>query len=154
MTEIRCAVELRADASRLTPGRLYGVLMAEGTPAGDRPEVFAAGSLVWPSNGVVLNLQHDRKQPIVRVTPERRGADVVIDAPLPDTTAGRDAATMIKNGTLRGLSVEFRSESEGRAAGRRELRRARLLAAGLVDDPSYPASRVEVRRRRLRPLWL
>ena len=51
---------------------------------------------------------------------------------------------MIKNGTFQGLSIEFRSELEGRAAGVREIRRAHLSAAALVDSPSYGTS-VEVR---------
>ena len=67
---------------------------------------------------------------------------------LPDTQRGRDAATMIKNGTMTGLSIEFRSELEGRAAGVREIRRAHLAAAALVDSPSYGTS-VEVRGKGL-----
>ena len=123
--------------------------------ASDRRERFAAGSLVWPDNGVILNVQHDRKQPIMRVQPEIRGSEVVVDVPLPDTMRGRDAAVMVRNGTLTGLSVEFRAEVDGMVNGMREIRRARLLAAGLVDDPSYRGSTVEVRQRAgRRRLWL
>ena len=84
-TEFRCACEIREDESRQSPGRLYGVLMAEGTKASDRPETFATGSLSWPAEGVPLNLQHDRRALVQRVIPERRGREVVIDAPLLDT---------------------------------------------------------------------
>lgn len=76
-----------------------------------------------------------------------------MDVQLPDTQDGRDAATMVRNGTLRGLSVEFRADDEGVVGGVREIRQARLLAAGLVDDPSYP-TKVEVRARPRRRLWL
>lgn len=48
--------------------------------ASDRPEVFAAGALRWPDNGVMLRMQHDRAQPIARVMPEVRGDEVWIDA--------------------------------------------------------------------------
>ena len=40
---------------------------------------------------------------------------------LPDTVRGRDAATMVHNGSLRGLSVEFNSEMEGRRRPRPHL---------------------------------
>ena len=146
MREIRCAIELRADESRVSPGRVVGTLIEYETRAQDRAETFAVGALHWPDGGIILNIQHDRAQPIFRFVPELRGKEVVIDAPLPDTSKGRDVATMIRNGTFRGLSVEFRAEDEGHRAGMREVRRARLLAAGLVDDSSYGTT-VEVRHR-------
>ena len=46
----------------------------------------------------------------MRVVPETRGSDVVIDAPLPDTRAGRDTAREVRDGLLPGLSVEFRGD--------------------------------------------
>ena len=139
-------LEVRADESRQSPGRLVGTLITYESRARDRAEVFASGALTWPGDGIVLNLQHDRAQPIMRIVPEVRGAAVVLDAPLPDTSRGRDAAVMIRNGTMRGLSVEFRSLREDRIAGVRRITAARLGGAGLVDDPSYSDSRVEVRR--------
>ena len=155
-SEIRCAVELRADDSRQSPGRIVGTLMRYGARAGDRPERFAEGALSWREGGIILNEQHNRAAPIMRFTPTVEGSEVRIDAALPDTSRGRDAATMIRNGTLTGLSVEFKSTSEGRAGGVREIRAAKLTAAGLVDDPSYPSASVEVRaggKRRPR-IWL
>ena len=156
MDEIRFAVECRADETRQSPGRIVGTLMEYETRAGDRPELFAAGALSWPDGGIVLNEQHNRQAAIMRFEPEVRDGAVVIDAALPDTQRGRDAATMIRNGTFRGLSVEFRATSEGVRNGVREIRAARLAGAALVDDPSYPASRVEVRERTAaRPrVWL
>ena len=38
MTELRCAVELRADDSRQSPGRIVGTLLTYGQRASDRPE--------------------------------------------------------------------------------------------------------------------
>ena len=43
-----------------------------------------------------LNEQHNRQAPIMRFTPELDGKELRIDAALPDTQRGRDAATMIK----------------------------------------------------------
>ena len=139
-------VEYRADTSRQGPGRLYGVLLNYGEPAGDgRRERFAPGSLEWPEEGVVLRLQHDRMQPIMRVVPETRENAVVVDAPLPDTQRGRDAAVMVRDGTLGGLSVEFRARRQHYPNGIREITSAVLTGAGLVDSPSYRGSRVELR---------
>ena len=154
MRELRCAIEVRADDSRQSPGRLVGTLMEYETRAKSRREVFANDSLHWPEGGIILNMSHDRAQPVMRISPEVRDKAVVVDAALPDTARGRDAALMVRNGTLRGLSVEFRSEDEGYTGGLREVRRAHLVAAALVDDPDYGS--VEVRRRagRRRRLWL
>ena len=155
--EIRCAIEFRADETRQSPGRLVGTLLTYGRRASDRAEVFADGALRWDDGGVVLNEQHNRQAPIMRFTPTVAGHEVRIDAALPDTQRGRDAATMVRNGTMRGLSIEFRALEEGRRAGMREVRAARLLGAALVDDPSYQGQ-LEVRGRRDRqgrlPRWL
>ena len=43
MNEIRCRVEMRADDSMASPGRLTGVLMTYGQRAGDRAELFEDG---------------------------------------------------------------------------------------------------------------
>ena len=53
----------------------------------------------------------------MRFTPTVDGREVRIDAPLPDTSRGRDTATMIRNGTMTGLSIEFRATDEGMAGG-------------------------------------
>ena len=45
------------------------------------------------------------------------------------------------------MSIEFSPIDEGMDGAVREVRRARLLAAGVVDSPSYSGSVVEVRKR-------
>jgi len=143
--EIRCAVELRQEDG--SPGRLTGTLLNYGERASDRPEVFEDGALRWPDNGIVLRRQHNRGQPIMRVIPEVRAGAVVLDSPLPDTAAGRDAAREIRDGLFGGLSVEFRATGQMFVGGVRRIRAALLNGAGLVDTPSYAGSRVEVRSR-------
>ena len=152
--ELRCSIELREDSSRTSPGRLVGTLLKYGERAADRPEVFEAGALSWPDNGVTLRRQHQRGAPIMRALPEVRGGQVVIDQPLPDTQAGRDAAVEIRAGLFSGLSVEMRVTKDRHVGGVRRIDHALLTGAGLVDTPSYRGSRVEVRQRARRRLWL
>lgn len=155
MDEIRCAIEFRADESRQSPGRIVGTLIEYGKRASDRAELFTDGALSWEDRGVILNEQHNRQAPIMRFTPTVEGRQVKIDAALPDTQRGRDIATMVRNGTMTGLSIEFRATSEGRAGGVREVRAARLMGAAVVDSPSYQGA-LEVReggKRGIR-VWL
>ena len=153
--EIRCAVELRQDDTHASPGRLVGTLLTEGERAKDRAEVFEPGSLTWPEAGVIVRRQHQRGAPIMRAIPERRGSQVVIDQALPDTQAGRDAATEIRSGLFCGLSVEFSAKMQVYRGGVRHIARAVLSGAGLVDDPSYRGSTVEVRAKgQRRRVWL
>ena len=155
MSEIRCSIELRADDNLQSPGRLTGTLLTYGERAKDRAEVFEPGALRWPDNGILLRRQHVRAAPIMRVIPEVRGNQVVLDAALPDTSAGRDAAAEIRAGLFKGLSVEFNATSQRFAGGVRRITGALLSGAGLVDDPSYAGSAVEVRgRTERRRLWL
>ena len=93
----------------------------------------------------------------MRFKPEVRGKEVVVDAPLPDTQRGRDAATMIRNGTMTGLSIEFRATDEGRWPGV-SARSAppSSWARPWSTDPSYEGA-LEVRergKRRRLAVWL
>ena len=151
--EIRMAVEVREDEDRLGPGRLFGVLMKYNTRAKDRDELFLPGSLSWDSTGIVVNRQHSRSSPVLRAVPTIVGDEVLIDAPLPDSTAGRDAAAEIRSGLLTGLSVEFRATAQTIVGGIRRISAAVLSGAAIVDSASYPTSSVEVRhgaKRRVR----
>ena len=145
--EIRMAIELRADESRLSPGRLVGVLMAYGTKARDRAEIFEPGSLTWPESGIVVNRQHQRTAPVMRVTPMVDGNTVKIDAALPDTLAGRDIAAEVRSKLMTGMSIEFRATAQNIVGGIRRITAAALSGAAIVDSPSYAGSAVEVRAK-------
>lgn len=147
-TEIRCALELREDQSRQSPGRIFGTLLTYGERAVDRAEVFEQGALSWPDGGIVLNRQHQRGSPIMRVIPSVVGQAVVIDAPLPDTSAGRDTAAEVRAGLFNGLSVEFKAIKEKFDGGVRRIGAAMLRAAAIVDSPAYSSSAVAVEVRR------
>ena len=157
-TEIRCKVELREDDTLASPGRLTGTLLTYGERASDRPELFERGSIdlaaITASGGIVINRQHTRGAPIMRVIPELRGDALVIDAQLPESSAGRDAAVEIRSGLMRGLSVEFKAIRARMVNGVRRISEAALVAGGLVDDPSYSGSTVEVRDKGRPETWL
>ena len=95
MTEIRCKVELREDDTLASPGRLTGVLLTYNERASDRPELFERGSIdldaIRANGGIVINRQHTRGAPIVRVVPELRGDSLVIDQALPARCGCRDS---------------------------------------------------------------
>ena len=169
-TTIRCPVELRAaDVGGGSPGRLVGVLMRYGDAGEHGREVFAPGALRWPTNGVRVDLEHASspargsvQPPIMRVIPfvSDDGAEVRIDAPLPDTAAARDLAVLMRSDppVYSGLSVEFHAARQSYTGGRRVIAEALLKGAGLTDNASYPDTNVEVRsgepgRAPLRGIW-
>ena len=137
-------VEVRyvEDDTRQSPGRLQGTLLTYGELARDRPELFMPDALTWPDDGIVINEQHNRQSPVVRALPFVEGRELRIDAALPNTTRGRDAATNVKEGVLTGLSVEFARAGvvASLVNGVRTIRSARLVAAALVDLSSYAGS--------------
>ena len=88
--------------------------------------------------GIVINLQHVRSQIITRAFPYLDGDALKIDAALPNTTAGRDAATNVREGILTGLSrSNLRSAGLVAADGRRLSGKsaARTLAAAGFGGP-------------------
>ena len=154
--EIRCSIEVREDQERLSPGRLVGTLLRYGEVASDRKEVFEPGSLSWPESGIVLNRQHSRKSPVMRILPQVVGDRVVLDAALPDTTAGRDIAAEMRADPplFTGLSIEFRSLKQRFEGGLRKISKAVLSAAAVVDSPAFSGSAVELRQKNRRRVWL
>ena len=145
MDLLTCEIRFEHDGSRESPGALTGVLMRYETRAKDRPEIFKRGALSWPPAGILIREMHDRARPIVRALPFVDGDEVRINAPLPNTAIGRDAATNVREGVYTGLSVEFNAIQEGRRGGLREIVKAVLGGAGLVDSGAYADAVVEVR---------
>jgi len=136
MDVFRHTVELRQEGEHL-----HGIVLQEGRAAkGGRAEVFAPGSLEWPSGGMAI-LDGHRGAELARAMPERR-ADGAITVTAPATGAIRAAI----EGGKRFMSVEFRALSETvTAGGVREITRALADAAALVSRPEYFETGAEVR---------
>ena len=144
------AITYAEDTTRESPGHIRGVLVTYGEKASDRPDVYDKDSLTWAEGGVVLNEMHDRKQLIKRFSPYLDGEALRVDFPLPATQRGRDAATMVRDGTYTGLSMEVARDSivATYRAGVRHISRGRIVAAALVDQAAFLGSTVEVNHKR------
>lgn len=128
---------------------LHGVIMTEGHVArGGRAEVFAPGSVVWPTDGVAIRLEHLGAE-VARAVPTRVGTEIRIAVP-----ATPDIFSAVKSGKDH-MSVEFVALREVRtASGVREVESAYVDGAALTDDPEYVQTRAEVRDRSPRRVWL
>ena len=130
---------------------LTGVAMRYGEVATikGRRERFQPGAFGAPLPDVVLNFHHERSRPLTRTGAGLKlsdGADALeLRAKLPNTRDADDAIELVRQGVLRGLSVEFRATRERRDGGVRVIERAVLLGVGLVDTPAYPGATVEAR---------
>ena len=146
-------VELR-EATADTPARLTGVLLPIGRVAIDRQEIFTPGSVTFPASGVRLLLEH-RGREIMRFTPVENVAagEWRIDAALPDTPEGREAAALVQSGQRKGLSVEFFALADKRVSQVREIRSAFVDATALCREGCYDQARVELRSKSVK-VWL
>jgi HK97 family phage prohead protease len=116
----------------------------------DRPDrggdVVRAGafarSLKRGAQAVPLLWQHDAARPIGRIEylkEDRRGLRVI--ARLSESRAGREAAALLKDGAVGGLSFGYRvREAEGETP--RQLKDLDLVEVSLVTLPMQPRARV------------
>ena len=132
-------VEIREQDGR--EPTLYGVMLQEGRAAsGGRRELFAPGAIEWPSEGVAILTQH-------KGAIESRGHVVrERDGRLSLTARATDGITDAVAEGKRFMSVEFRTLRERvTKGGIREIQRAFVDAAALVDRPEYDTSSAEIR---------
>ena len=142
--ERRAAVEARFDGRTLTgPAVTYGdIAMGPKGPERFEPRAFVSG---LPT--AALTLQHDSE----RVLASQPEALTLTDSPMrldlravlrPDGAE----ATLVRRGTLGGLSVGFVALREHQDGGERVITAAHLDHVALVDRPAYPGSTVELRQ--------
>ena len=146
------APEVRAGCEFRVAGRtLSGRVMTYGDISPEHGERFLPGAF-GPAPSAPLNIQHDRNMVVLGA-----GDYVLSDTPRAleiraELPAGSAAIKLVRRGALNGYSVEFHARQERREAGVRVIERAALVGIGLVDAPSYPASKAEVRARSGRTL--
>lgn len=132
-------VEIREQEGR--EPTLRGVIIQEGrAAAGGRAELFAPGSIVWPSEGMGIAAVHHGKV-------ETRGQVIrQPDGRLTVTARATEAIQKAFEDGKRFLSVEFVPIDERRtSAGVREIVRAYVDRAALVHRPEYAQAVAEVR---------
>lgn len=116
----------------------------------DRPDrggdVVRAGafarSVSRDARSVPLLWQHDAARPIGRIEylkEDKRGLRVI--ARLSDGRAGREAAALLKDGAVRGLSFGYRVRA-AKGEAPRELQDLDLVEVSLVTLPMQPKARV------------
>ena len=116
----------------------------------DRPDrggdVVRAGAFARSvrrgARSVPLLWQHDAARPIGRIEylkEDRRGLRVI--ARLSDGRAGREAAALLKDGAVRGLSFGYRVRA-AKGEAPRELQDLDLVEVSLVTLPMQPKARV------------
>ena len=125
----------------------YAAIFGRPDRGGDVVRAGAfAGSLKRRARDVPLLWQHAPGRPIGRVDylkEDKRGLRVI--GRLSDGAAGREAAALLKEGTVRGLSFGYRVRAaRGLAAepGLRELTKLELVEISLVTLPMQPRARV------------
>lgn len=126
----------------------YAAIFGRRDRGGDVVRAGAfAGTLRAGPVAVPLLWQHDPARPIGRVDylrEDRRGLRVI--GRLPDQGAGREAATLLASGAVRGLSFGYRVKaSEGE--GPRLLTELELVEISLVTTPMQPKARVHMVER-------
>ena len=121
----------------------YAAVFGHADRGGDvvRAGAFAR-AVKQGAGGVPLLWQHDAARPIGRIEylqEDRRGLRVI--ARLSESKAGREAAALLREGAVRGLSFGYRvREAEGEAP--RALKDLDLVEVSLVTLPMQPRAQV------------
>jgi uncharacterized protein len=120
----------------------YAALFDRADRGGDVVRRGAFTASLARGASVPLLWQHAPGRPIGRIDylkEDRRGLRVI--GRLSDGAAGREAAALLKEGTVRGLSFGYRVR-EATGANPRELRSVELVEVSLVTFPMQPKARV------------
>jgi HK97 family phage prohead protease len=140
-------LEIRAEGDGMT---LRGYAAVFNSPSQPLPftETIQPGAFadsLRSRNDVKLLWNHDTgivlgstRAGTLKLTEDERG--LLVEASLPDTQAGRDAATLIKRGDVSAFSFGFRVPAGGDnwpSADQRILTRINIHEASLVSFPAY-----------------
>jgi HK97 family phage prohead protease len=143
-------LEIRAEGDGMT---LRGYAAVFNSPSQPLPfvETIQPGAFrasIQSKNDIKLLWNHDTgtvlgstRAGTLKVTEDNHG--LLIEAMLPDTQAGRDAATLIKRGDVNAFSFGFRVPTNGDewvSADQRILKRVNIHEVSVVSWPAYTAT--------------
>ena len=150
--EISSPLECRAEGRRL-----IGPAIRYGDISTSHRERFEPGAFTLDESTRWLNYRHEQDRVLAfthggglefQDSPE----ELHVIATLPRIPLADHALAEFRTRQLRGFSVEFRAIEDATENGLRVIRRAELVGVGLVEDPSYSASKAELRARSGRTL--
>ena len=152
MENITRDLELRAEGRTIR-----GIAISYRDYSPSHRERFVPGSVAL-EQVVNFNLQHDPHKTIAYhpnggLALEATDQGLEIRAEVPPTPAGDYALDLVQSGKASGLSIEFRALEDRQANGIREIVKAVVSGVGLVRSPSYPQSKVELRKQNERLYW-
>lgn len=140
--------ECRAESGR----RIVGTALRFGERSPSHREAFEPGAFGSLADGRVrwLNLHHNPMMAVAwtdggGLELRADGEAVTLSANVPPIPAGDLALRGLRQGTLGGLSIEFKAQAERQDGETRIVQRAQLEGVGLVAVPSYAGSLAEVR---------
>lgn len=147
-------MELRYAPLNSEGGVVRGVVMRYLTIAtigGAFRETVVPGAFRYKD--VTVNMQHDRSQLVARNTPD--GGLTIVDSAeemrasieFPPTSAGNDAAELVRRKILQCMSVEMKVREERWSGDLRTIKRADLYGISLVDRSAYSDSQIEIAQR-------
>jgi HK97 family phage prohead protease len=125
----------------------YAAIFERPDRGGDVVRAGAFARSLKRAATVPLLWQHAPARPVGRIEylkEDRRGLRVI--ARLSDGAAGREAAALLKEGSVRGLSFGYRVRA-ARGEGPRELVDLELVEISLVSLPMQPKARVHALAR-------
>ena len=143
------SIEFRESETDDSPGIISGLILPIGRIAADRKEVFTPNSARFPASGVRLLLEHQGRQ-VMAFQPVAVEDGFRIEAVLPSSPEGIEAAELVRSGTRSALSIEFRALEAETVSQVREVRAALIEAAALVPAGAYGQAQAELRGRSLR----
>ena len=142
-------IEIRETENR--EPSLFGTILTEGRAASERRELFAPGSVQWPSDGVEIAPGHFMPSE-ARAHPVRQR-----DGRLTISARATDALRKAVESGAKYMSVEFHALREKRTKGDiREILSALVVRAVVTKTPEFDTTAAEVRSKKQgrRPFWL
>lgn len=151
-TEFRYC-EMRADADNRNVAGTAVKYGDEANIGGLFTETIERGALRFASDGILMNVQHDRGRPIARsdgggLTLLNSDQCLEVSAHVVETRDGDDCLQLVKAGVLKGLSIEMHVTRDKWNADytKRAIQDAVLTAVAICDKPAYGQSTLTVAR--------